>query len=113
MMCAIRVAQQPHNILLTNMCVLDVLDEVAQAGKRDAASIELADVDQEHGHSSWTTTLHTTTTHSAQPHNTTYTHTTQTHLCWLLWNRYTQTQGTREEPVDDVCAAVGYRGAAR
>lgn len=32
------------------MRVLDVLDEIAQTGKRDAAAIELADVDQKHGH---------------------------------------------------------------
>lgn len=35
---------------LTDMRVLDVLDEIAQAGERDSAAVELADVDQKHGH---------------------------------------------------------------
>lgn len=39
-----------HLSVLTDMRVLDVLDQVAEAGERDAAAVELADVDQEHGH---------------------------------------------------------------
>lgn len=35
----------------TDMRVLDVLDKVTEAGERDSAAVELADVDQEHGHS--------------------------------------------------------------